>query len=552
VFAAIVLKATIYEKQLGSKVLFRELSFMVHEGSKTGLIGRNGVGKSTLFRMLTGEDMDFTGTVERKPDIRIVATAQEHFAVDELTPVDYVLASVPDYHELKHILDSYPDTMGEDEALIHEYTEAVQTFSERDYYDIEDGIVASLARFQIDLDMAFRPLKELSGGQKRFVELVRVAFARADLILLDEPTNHLDYHGKALFINWLAGLETAACIISHDRDVLEQVDKIVEIRDYHAFTYPGNYERYIKQNGIQTVTAVEQYESARKRLVTLHAQIQTANARKAGAADSKPRILADRLQREYDALEDSLEKPSFWIDRETSASLSKESSEQYEKYKARGIKLDMGTEDRHSGKLLQVSKLEVGYDHSLFPPVSFTLEHKDRLMLRGRNGAGKSTLVRAIMAATSEATFGGTIFGGTIEGSAKLRIGSYEQEVAASYLPLPLGEAIVTAYLKAGLVLTDQALRAVLSRYLFDPIRDKNLAIQHLSGGQKARFQLIQLFATNPNLLVLDEPTNHLDLPSIEELEDALLQYHGAVIYVSHDSHFIHRIGGTILQVGHL
>ncbi len=549
-FAAIVLKATIYEKQLGSKVLFRELSFMVHEGSKVGLIGRNGVGKSTLFRMLTGEDTDFTGAVDRKKDIRIVATAQEHFGVDELTPIEYVLASVPDYSDLKLILDTYPDTMGDDEKLINEYTEAVQTFSERDYYVVEDEIVTALGRFQIDLDMAFRPLKELSGGQKRFVELVRVAFARADLILLDEPTNHLDYHGKALFLNWLAGLRTAACIVSHDRDVLEQVDKIVEIRDFQAFTYPGNYERYIKQNGVQTVTAVEQYEAARKRLVTLHAQIQTANARKAGAADSKPRILADRLQREYDALEDSLEKPSFWIDRETTASLSKESAEQYNKYKARGIKLDMGTEDKILGKLLEVSKLEVGYDHSLFPPVSFTLEHKDRLMLRGRNGAGKSTLVRAIMAATSNTTFDGKIFGGTIMGGSKLRIGSYEQEVPESYLPMPLGEAIIAAYAKVDLVLTDQALRAVLSRYLFDPVRDKKLAIQHLSGGQKARFQLIQLFATNPNLLVLDEPTNHLDLPSIEELEDALLQYHGAIIYVSHDSHFIKRIGGIELQIG--
>lgn len=523
---------------------------MVHEGVKIGLIGRNGVGKSTLFRMFTGEDADFTGTVDYKKDMRIVATAQEHFAVDELSPVEYVLSSVPDYHKLKEVIDTYPDTMGEDEAKIHDYTEAVQTFSERDYYTVEDDVVAALAHFQIDLDMALRPLNELSGGQKRFVELVRVAFARADLILLDEPTNHLDYHGKALFLKWLAGLQTAACIISHDRDVLERVDTIVEIRDHQAFTYPGNYERYIKQNGILTVTAVEQYESARKRLVTLHAQIQMANARKAGAGDSKWRILADRFQREYDALEESLEKPSFWIDRETTESLSKETAEQYQKYKARAIHLDMGVGDRHQGKLLQVSKLEAGYDRSLFPPVSFLLEHKDRLMLRGRNGAGKSTLIHAIIASTANTTFPGTVFGGTIEGSSKLRIGSYEQEVAASYLPLPLGEAIVAAYAKAGLVLTDQSLRAVLSRYLFDPIRDKNLAIHHLSGGQKARFQLIQLFATNPNLIVLDEPTNHLDLPSIEELEDALLQYHGAIIYVSHDSHFIRRIGGTVLQIG--
>jgi ATPase subunit of ABC transporter with duplicated ATPase domains len=141
-------------------------------------------------------------------------------------------------------------------------------------------------------------------------------------------------------------------------------------------------------------------------------------------------------------------------------------------------------------------------------------------------------------------------FEGSIVPSSSLRVGIYEQEIDSKYLPMPLGEAVEHVYNEAGLPMGHQQLSGVLASYLFDPTIDKDLQVRHLSGGQKARFQLIRMLCTNPNLLILDEPTNHLDLPSIEELEDALLQYHGAIIYVSHDSFFIDHIGGQVMQIG--
>ena len=547
-----LVNAVIAEKHMGAKLLFRDLKFSIAEQAKVGLIGRNGIGKSTLFGILTGQDADYQGQVERSKGLRIVATAQEHFAVDELTPVEYVLSNAPDYFRLKNIVDTYPDTMADDMEKIHTYTEAIEAFVARGYYTIEDDVVAALGRLEIDLDAAFRPLKSLSGGQKRFVELVKLSFAQADLILLDEPTNHLDYHGKALFLEWLRGLRIACCIISHDRDVLAEMGVIVEIRDYQAFVYPGNYADYIRQNGTNTITEVNQYEAALKRLKVVHAQLQVANARKAGAGDSRPRILADRLQREYDTLKENLHKPSFWIDRQTTESLGKDTVESYEKYKAKTITIGATAKDCYTRELLAVRGLSIGYTEPLFAPLSFRIEHGDRLVLRGRNGAGKSSLVRTILAAANQTPQGVTIYSGNIDVHTGVRVGVYEQEIDPAYLDQPLGEAIARVYSEIGVPLDDRKLHGILARYLFESAQDKKLPIRHLSGGQKARFQLIRMLANDPNLLILDEPTNHLDLPSIEELENAILEYPGAVICISHDSQFIERIGGDTIQVGRI
>jgi len=545
-----LLNALITEKYMGSKLLFKDLSFLLQENTKVGLIGRNGIGKSTLFGILSGEDHDFLGNVERKKGISIIATAQEHHDLGDVSSLEYVLRFVPNYHRLKEIVDTYPDTMGDDVEKIHLYSEALQEFTDHNYFTVEDEIAESLRQFDIDLDATLRPLSSLSGGQKRFVELVKVAFSGADLILLDEPTNHLDYYGKSLFIKWLKSQRTAMCIISHDRDVLKEVQAIVEIRDSQAFTYPGNYDAYIKQNGIGTVTQIGQYESSIKRLETLHKQIQVVRARKGAASDNRPKILEERLQREYDALEASLEKPSFWIDRDTAADLSKDVTESYERYKAKTISINASGKDSHRHQLLEVHQLGVGYDHQLFPSVSFTLSHGDRLQIRGRNGAGKSTLLKAIIAATSTAHTDVKTFHGFIKGGGKLRLGIYEQEISSQYLSMPLVRAIEKVYIAAGQTLVGQNLNSILAQYLFDPMRDRDLLVSQLSGGQKARFQLIKMLCNNPNLLILDEPTNHLDLPSIEELEDTLKEYHGAVIFVSHDSYFLEHLGGLVIQVG--
>lgn len=544
-----LLSVSIEEKYMGTKLLLKEASLIVQERQKVALIGRNGAGKSTLFGILSGDDTDYIGTLETQKGLRVVATAQEHHDLDTTTAVHYVLDHIPEYFSLQHILETYPDTMGDDMDKIHTYTEAIQTFTERNYYSAEEEIVQMLAHFDIDIDAAYRPLGSLSGGQKRFVELVKVSFSQADLLLLDEPTNHLDYHGKEQFLRWLKQLSTAAVIISHDRDVLRQVSAVIELRDMKLHTYAGNYDSYIKQNGTSTVTQISQYESAKKRLEILRKQMLTAKARMGGASTDRPKILYERLKAEHEKLKDSLTKPSFWIDKDTIENLSDTVTESYDKYKTRGIKIRVAKPDTHVFQLLELEKVSVGYGSPLIERISFTLQHGERIQLRGRNGAGKSTLMNAVRSVAAGTT-PTTLLAGTIEPSPRLRLGVYEQEINSNYLDLTLGEAVSLFYNEAGNGIPIDQVRAVIATYLFNPVSDMGLQVRQLSGGQKARLQLIKMLCNNPNLLILDEPSNHLDLPSIEELEEALQAFTGAIIYVSHDSYFIENMGGQVLQVG--
>ena len=439
--------------------------------------------------------------------------------------------------------------MGEDMQKIHTYSDALTEFGERGYYDIEEQVLQALEKFEIGVEQAHLPLSQLSGGQKRFVELVRVKFAEADLILLDEPTNHMDYWGKDLFQKWIRDSKQALFVITHDRDVLKEMDKIVEMKDKKIRVFPGNYDAYLRQNSTTTLTQVSSYEESLKTLEKLRKQMLAAGARKAGASNSGPKILEERLRREYNALKAKLEKPSLWIDQESVDQMKEKVVKSYHKYKDRNIHIRQDDLNEYPHTLLSVEKLSVGYAEPLFKNIHFSLKHGERLFIKGRNGAGKSTLVKAILSSVLGEPTISTTFAGKITASEKLRIGIYEQELDKRFLKMTLGDAVNAVYAENRLSFTEENLNKLLAGYLFDPTNDRKLLISSLSGGQKARFQLIKMFCNTPNLLILDEPTNHLDLPSIEELEKALLAYEGAIIYVSHDSYFVQKMGGETLVI---
>lgn len=547
-----LLTIDIETKIMGTKELFRNLSFAISPNEKIGIIGRNGVGKTSLFQILAGKDTDFTGSLQLKRGTRLVSTAQEHHDVEHQTVLTYILQNLPEYSDLKRIIDTYPETMGDNLQKIATYTGALQRFGDLDYYRIEEKIVRSLGEYQIDEAMANAPLSQLSGGQKRFVELVRVEHADADIVLIDEPTNHMDYAAKATFIEWLNAAQQTVLVITHDRDVLQNVDTIIEIKDLHALVFKGNYTAYLKQNTTSTAAKIHDYQVALKTLDNLHRKIMWARARKPswhGTADQRNpfEVMERRLQKEYDEIKRNNEKPSFWIDRESAESLNKKVGDNYEKFKAKNIRIQSTHTDKHRSELLVVEKLSLGYyDQPLFRPVQFRLQQGDRIRLVGRNGAGKTTLVKAIIAASQEQPVD-TLLDGKIICGKKLRLSAYDQELKADIMQLTLAEAIEKIYYDLGTDSSAQVVKRVMSDYLFDPQEDGRLRIEQLSGGQKARLQIIKMLANNPNLLILDEPTNHLDLPSIEELENALQTYHGAVIYITHDSYFAQNLMGDEL-----
>lgn len=564
-----LLAVDIGEKSFGDKILYQGLHFAVQENEKIGLIGRNGTGKSTLFHSIDGSDTDYDGQIMLKRGSVLVSSRQEHHGHEDKTVLEYLQGDLPEYRQLARIIDTYPMSMGDDNRKMQLYSDALERFSQLGYYQLEDEIEQAFKLYQIDPTKLHNMLSELSGGQKRMVELIKVQRSRGHLALIDEPTNHMDYVAKEAFIKWLKAAQEAVLVITHDRDVLRQVDRIIEIRDNRAYEFRGNYDDYLRTNKSQVTSQVNEYDITQKRIKNLEeAVIRFRRLKEKSRDPGTIRRFKSQEQRAASELEQlrQLEKPSFWIDQESVGTMNDKLTASYEKYKARNIRVRTRSKETDSHRLLvQVDRLSLGYgDKPLFEDISFSLHEGERIRLHGRNGAGKTTLIQAIMrqaGSQSKAAAGGAgkagtplsparVFHGTIATEKELRVGLYEQEIHDKYLPMTLSAALEQVLSDKGMPVNPQKVKQFLGDYLFNPATDGDMPIARLSGGQKARFQLISMLADDPLMLILDEPTNHLDLPSIEELESALQAYHGAIIYISHDSYFADKLGGNTIAIG--
>ena len=634
----------ITEKSFGDKTLMRDVKFSVDDGEKVGVVGRNGVGKSTLFGILAGTDTDYTGEVIFRRGITVASTAQEHHGLGDQTVLSYILAGLPEYATLKKIIDEYPETMGDNMRRIEEYTQALERFDQKGFYQIEEKIARELDNFQLS-GCGERPLGSLSGGQKRLVEIVKIMHSGAHLALIDEPTNHMDYVAKQQFIDWMSSQpRQAMLIITHDRDVLGRVDRIIELKDGRAVSYRGNYDVYLKQNAQATAAGMNNFEQVEKRITNLKQKVLDYQRLKEKSRNpgtiQKFKRLENEARAELAELSE-MDKPTFWIDKQSAGQLDYKSAERYGKFKSRNIRLSMkDAASRSQHVLVRVEDAAVGVgERILFEGVNIDLREGEAVELRGRNGAGKTTLIRMLLASSDVAArashktirdprqsqifsemplasnastvappaleaveetagrqtavatppssarahsslksppeifrersaetsvtherftvsgVGGAapaapiLYSGNLFLDPQVRVGVYEQEIDERYLADPLEAAIEKLYLSRDLPISDTKIRQLLADYLFTEA-DRMTPLERLSGGQKARFQIIAMLANDPQLLILDEPTNHLDLPSIEELETTLAKYSGAILYVSHDNYFRQEIGGEVVQIG--
>lgn len=537
---------TITEKSFGPKSLMHNVRCTIDDGEKVGLIGRNGVGKSTLFGILTGADSDFAGELVYKQGAVVVATQQEYHDVGDKTVLQYVLQGLPEYAELSRIIESYPATMGDDIRKITRYTEALQRFDDKGFYQIEEQIEREFDNFQLE-GIAHRPFSTLSGGQKRLVDVVKIMHSNASLALIDEPTNHMDYVAKAQFIDWLQQAREAVLVITHDRDVLREVDRIIELKDGGSVSYKGNYDAYLKQNASSTSTQMNEFEMIERRIVNLKDKVikyQRFKEKSRNPSTIQRFKRLEEVSRKQLAELQARAKPTFWIDKESVSDLNYKTASQYEKFKAKNVRINLKNDASRSKHVLVSARgLSSGYTAPLFEGVDIDLREGEAVEFRGRNGAGKTTLIKAILGNPEVTRFAGEL---VLDGH--MRYGVYEQEVSPTYFDLSLEDAIERLYLDRGLPISTTKIRSLMNDYLFDE-SDGKVPVRRLSGGQKARFQLIAMLANDPQLLILDEPTNHLDLPSIEELETALGKYTGAVIYVSHDGYFRDKLAGDVIEL---
>ena len=544
-----ILSVEITEKSFGNKQLLQNVKFSIDEGEKVGLIGRNGIGKSTLFGILLGRDQDFSGEVIFRKGSVIASTQQEYSSVGEQTVLDFILNDLPEYAHLSKLLRELPEKMGENMELIEKYTDALNRFQEKNFHFIEDKIKAELRDFSL-AGFESHQMKTLSGGQKRLVDTIKIIHSKADLALVDEPTNFMDSHAKNRFLNWMKNSSEAVLVITHDRDVLSKVDRIIEIRDGKTYIFKGNYNDYLRANMFSTANQIQDFESIQRRIANLKDKVCEYQRMKEKARDPSTIQRFKRLEnksREELADLELIEKPSFWIDQANVENLGFKAAKSYQKFKAKNVKIGIKNEETRSVRsLVRAENLALGYGSLedalenkngakiLFENVNFDLKVGGILEIFGRNGVGKTSLIKTIFGAENEKA---EIYDGKIFLDEAARVGVYSQEIGSEFFKMNLKDAIEKIYLDQNLSISEDEIYRILHQYLFSA-EDFETPIRELSGGQKARFQLIKMLSNEPQILILDEPTSHLDLPSIEELEQALKNYSGAIIFVSHDDYF--------------
>ena len=544
-----ILSVQIDEKSFNNKRLISDVKFSINEGEKVGIIGRNGIGKSTLFGILLGRDKDFSGEVIYRKNTVLASTQQEYSNVGEKTVMEFILNDLPEYAKLYKIITELPLTMGDDIKLIEKYSEALERFHQKNFHFVEDKIAEELKNFSLE-GFETKKMKQLSGGQKRLVDTIKIIHSESDIALVDEPTNFMDFAAKKSFLDWMQNSEEAVMVITHDRDVLKQVDKIIEIRDGQSFIFKGNYDDYLRQNAFSTTNKMQDFESIQRRIANLKVKTREYQRMKEKARDpgtiQRFKRLENTARKELAELSE-IDKPTFWIDKQNVSELDFKATKSYSKFKSKNVKIAMDNSSEKSRRdLAVVEDLALGYGKLedaienkngakvLFEDLSFKLKVGEIIEFHGRNGAGKSSLIKAIVKKNNTAL--PDIYSGNIHVDETIKIGEYTQEITSEYFEMPLKNAIEKIYLDQNLEISETKLRKILNQYLFTD-EDFMQPIGRLSGGQKARFQLIKMLSNEPQLLILDEPTSHLDLPSIEELEDALKKYSGAVIFVSHDEY---------------
>lgn len=544
-----ILSVEITEKSFGNKQLLQNVKFSIDEGEKVGLIGRNGIGKSTLFGILLGRDQDFSGEVIFRKGSVIASTQQEYSGVGEQTVLDFILNDLPEYARFSKLLRELPEKMGENMALIEKYTDALNRFQEKNFHFIEDKIKAELRDFGLG-GFENRQMKTLSGGQKRLVDTIKIIHSKADLALVDEPTNFMDSHAKNRFLNWMKNSHEAVLVITHDRDVLSKVDRIIEIRDGKTYIFKGNYDEYLRANMFSTTNQIQDFESIQRRIANLKDKVREYQRMKEKARDPSTIQRFKRLEnksREELANLEEIEKPSFWIDQSNVENLGFKAAKSYQKFKAKNVQIGIKNEETRSVRsLVRAENLALGYGSLedalenkngakiLFENVNFNLKVGGIVEIFGRNGVGKTSLIKTIFGAENEKA---EIYDGKTFLDETARVGIYSQEISSDFFEMNLKDAIEKIYLDQNISITEEKIYRILHQYLFST-EDFETPIRELSGGQKARFQLIKMLSNEPQILILDEPTSHLDLPSIEELERALKNYSGAIIFVSHDDYF--------------
>lgn len=501
----------------GIEDILKSVSFTVNKGDKIGVTGVNGAGKSSLFSIICGTLTPSGGNVYISKDITIGLLRQqtENDFSDE-TVNEYALSAFSYLSEIEKRIEELSLQLDGGEAhVIKEYTSLSDRFSALGGYDYKQRTAAMLGRFGFSGEDLFRPARLLSGGQKTRLSLVNLLLREPDIILLDEPTNHLDIPA----IEWLEGYvkqsKKTFLIISHDRYFLDRVtNRTLELENGVSCIYDGSYSLFREKKDKLREDQMKAYLLQQKEIKRLEAFIEQQRRWNR----EKNIIAAESRQKAIDRMV-KIERPQD---------------------KPKGISFSLSGTNAKGYDVLSVRGLSKSFPgHKLFKDLSFEVKQGDRLFVLGENGTGKSTLIKILTGREYADS-------GVFELGYNQKIGYYDQEQQLLDDSSTVLEELWSEYSN----LTATQVRSALARFGFIG-DDVFKSVSVLSGGERARLSICKMIMTGVSLLVLDEPTNHLDMDSKETLENALREYDGTVIAVSHDRYFISALAGRILELSH-
>lgn len=512
----IILQANKIERSFAGEVLFDDISLQVDERDRIALVGKNGAGKSTLLKILVGEEEPTSGEINKKRDLSLSYLAQDSRFESSNTIYDEMLHVFDSLRKTEKSLRQMELEMAEKtgadlEKLMQDYDRLSEEFRQAGGFTYEADIRAILNGFKFDESMWQMKIEELSGGQNTRLALAKMLLEKPNLLVLDEPTNHLDIETIAWLENYLVNYSGALLIVSHDRYFLDKVATVtVDLTKHSLDRYVGNYSSFVEQKEQKLLTEAKNYEKQQKEIAALEDFVNRNLVR----ASTTKRAQSRRKQLEK---MERLDKPEAGT---KSAHMTFHS-------------------DKTSGNVvLTVEEAAVGYDDQILSePINLDIRKMNAVAIVGPNGIGKSTLIKSIVGQIpfikGEARFG-----------ANVEVGYYDQTQSK----LTPHNSVLDELWNDFKLTPEVEIRNRLGAFLFSG-DDVKKTVGMLSGGERARLLLAKLSMENNNFLILDEPTNHLDIDSKEVLENALIDFDGTLLFVSHDRYFINRVATQVLEL---
>ena len=512
----IILQANKIERSFAGEVLFDNINLQVDERDRIALVGKNGAGKSTLLKILVGEEEPTSGEINKKKDISLSYLAQDSRFESENTIYDEMLHVFDDLRrtekQLRQMELEMGEKFGEDlEKLMSDYDRLSENFRQAGGFTYEADIRAILNGFKFDESMWQMKIAELSGGQNTRLALAKMLLEKPNLLVLDEPTNHLDIETIAWLENYLVNYSGALIIVSHDRYFLDKVATItLDLTKHSLDRYVGNYSRFVELKEQKLATEAKNYEKQQKEIAALEDFVNRNLVR----ASTTKRAQSRRKQLEK---MERLDKPEAG---------------------KKSANMTFQSEKTSGNVVLTVENAAIGYDGEvLSQPINLDLRKMNAVAIVGPNGIGKSTFIKSIV---DQIPFikGEKRFGANVE------VGYYDQTQSK----LTPSNTVLDELWNDFKLTPEVEIRNRLGAFLFSG-DDVKKSVGMLSGGEKARLLLAKLSMENNNFLILDEPTNHLDIDSKEVLENALIDFDGTLLFVSHDRYFINRVATHVLEL---